>query len=76
MLYEIIPGVIALAMPFICIWCFVMGIKYGKTDKVPEVKVRKKPTKREKAEIERLNKISNNIANYDGTSNGQERLDG
>ena len=76
MLSNIILGVIAIVMPLICVWCFAMGIRYGKTDKVPEVKVKKKPSKREKAEIERLNKISNNIANYDGTSNGQESIDG
>ena len=76
MLSNIILGVIALAMPFICIWCFIQGIKFGKTEKVPEIKPRKKATKREKAEIERNNKILNNIANYDGTSNGQEKIDG
>ena len=76
MLSNIILGVIAIIMPLIAIWCFIQGIKFGKTEKVPEIKVKKKPTKRERTEIERNNKILNNIANYDGTSNGQEKIDG
>ena len=71
-----------LAMGFVCMACFMLGVKVGmavKKDeeiKLPSVNpveaVKEHINKREaKIEQDKIDKIMQNIERYDGTSNGQ-----
>lgn len=71
-----------LAMGFVCMACFMLGVKVGqavKKDeeiKLPSVNpveaVKEYINKREaKIEQDKIDKIMQNIERYDGTSNGQ-----
>ena len=71
-----------LAVGFVCMACFLMGVRVGKKDEpvIPVAPSTKKPDKtaQKEAEMERhrLEVILNNIENYDGTAKGQEDVPG
>jgi hypothetical protein len=72
-----------LAMGFVCVTCFLAGAKLGQTVtkgeeiKIPSVNpmqdVREYKAKKEaEMELDKFNKILQNIDKYDGTPKGQE----
>jgi hypothetical protein len=76
-----------LAMGFVCLACFLTGVKVGqavtKGEDVtlpsinPVEAVRKHQARKEaKAEQDRMSVILQNIDNYDGTSRGQQNVPG
>lgn len=78
LLYSIVMAI----MPFFAVFCFYAGFKLGKNDRLPEIKIEspakkmeaRKKSKEQQAELERVNKLMRNLANYQGDSRGQERL--
>lgn len=76
-------SVIVLAiMPFFCVWCFYAGFKLGKKEQIPVPKVESPKVKAEKRKrskeqdefIRRQNKLMRNLENYNGSSEGQEKI--
>lgn len=76
-------SVIVLAiMPFFCVWCFYAGFKLGKTERMPEVKIespkakaeKRKRSKAQEEQLQRMNVLMRNLENYDGSSKGQQKL--
>lgn len=76
-------SVIVLAiMPFFCVWCFYAGFKLGKTERMPEVKIespkakaeKRKRSKAQEEQLQRMNVLMKNLENYDGSSKGQQKL--
>lgn len=74
---------IALAiMPFFAVWCFYAGFKLGKHDKMPEPKFespkerkeRKQRSREAEAQLRRTNILMHNLENYNGSSEGQQKL--
>lgn len=72
-----------LAVGFVCLACFLAGVRVGRAKDDPIVPVslpvvQKKEIKSKEAEMERhrMNIILSNIENYDGTSRGQEDVPG
>lgn len=69
-------------MPFFAVWCFYAGFKLGKTERMPEVKIespkakveKRKKTKAQEAELQRLNTLMKNLEAYNGSSEGQQKL--
>lgn len=77
MLSNIILGVIAIFSPLVCVWAFKEGMKVNKTENRQKVKIkrrRKKKDPAQEANLRRMNTLIANIANYDGSSNGQEKI--
>ena len=84
MLYSIIISVLSVFFACWSVHCFKMGIQYGREEKLPEIKPSiKTPSTRKKEreakeqikkEMERLDVLDRNVANYDGTSNGQVKI--
>lgn len=73
-----------LAVGFVCLACFLAGVRVGRGKDEPIIAVaqptlpKKEVKPNEEAEMERhrMNIILNNIENYDGTSRGQEDVPG
>ena len=73
-----------LAVGFVCLACFLAGVRVGRAKDDPIVpippsivpKKEVKPNKEAEMERHRMNIILNNIENYDGTSRGQEDVPG
>lgn len=69
-------------MPFFCVWCFYAGFKLGKTERMPEVKIespkakaeKRKRSKAQEEQLQRMNVLMRNLENYDGSSKGQQKL--
>lgn len=69
-------------MPFFCVWCFYAGFKLGKTERMPEVKIespkakaeKRKRTKVQEEQLQRMNVLMRNLEAYDGSSRGQQKL--
>lgn len=79
MLYSLLVAVILLAAgyPLVGYFCFVKGYNLGaKEVHKPQIKTPILPRRppKESAEVVRLNKIMENINNYDGTGIGQEEV--
>lgn len=80
-------AVTILAVGFVCVACFIIGVKVGQTvAKGEEVKLpsfnpaeavaERREKKEEKREQERMDVILQNIENYDGTGYGQKDVPG
>ena len=69
-------------MPFFCVWCFYAGFKLGKTERMPDVKIespkakaeKRKRSKAQEEQLQRMNVLMRNLENYDGSSKGQQKL--
>lgn len=78
----LLSNIVLAVMPFFAVWCFYAGFKLGKTERMPEVKIespkakveKRKKTKAQEAELQRLNTLMKNLEAYNGSSEGQQKL--
>lgn len=78
----LLSNIILAIMPFFSVWCFYAGYKLGKKEQIPVPKVespkvkaeKRKKTKEQEEQLRRTNILMRNLENYNGSSEGQQKL--
>lgn len=74
-MFEIVAIAALIAIPFFCIFSFRVGFRYGQSkEEVVKPIVKPKAPIIDQPEIDKLNKILDNIDSYDGTGKGQKDI--
>lgn len=71
MLFEVIAIILAVLIPFFFLFGFMCGVKKGQNPNAPIFEHKKS---KKTAEQQRLEILSQNIANYTGNSEGQVKI--
>ena len=78
----LLSNIVLVIMPFFAVWCFYAGYKLGKKEQIPVPKVespiakieKRKKSKAQEEQLQRLNVLMRNLETYDGSSKGQQKL--
>lgn len=78
----LLSNIVLVIMPFFAVWCFYAGYKLGKKEQIPIPKVespkvkaeRRKRSKEQEEQLRRTNILMRNLENYNGSSEGQQKL--
>lgn len=78
----LLSNIVLVIMPFFSVWCFYAGYKLGKKEQIPVPKVespkvkaeKRKKTKEQEEQLRRTNILMRNLENYNGSSEGQQKL--
>lgn len=78
----LLSNIVLVIMPFFAVWCFYAGYKLGKKEQIPVPKVesprvkaeKRKRSKEQEEQLRRTNILMRNLENYNGSSEGQQKL--